>query len=44
MIQEGKINVKELITHRFPIDEAPEACELLICHPESALGVILEAE
>jgi len=43
-IQEGRINVKDLITHRFPIDEAPEACELLINHPESALGVILEME
>lgn len=43
-IKEGKINVKNLITHRFPIDEAAEACELLINHPESALGVILEME
>lgn len=43
-IQEGRINVKDLITHRFPIDKAPEACDLLINHPDSALGVILKAE
>jgi len=42
-IQEGRLSVKELVTHRFPLDEAPEACELLIQEPGQALGVILQA-
>jgi len=42
-IQEGRLSVKELITHRFPLDEAPEACELLVQKPDEALGVILQA-
>ena len=37
----GRLEIRPFITHRFPIDEAPEACELLIEHPEQALGVVL---
>ena len=43
LIQEGRLDVKSIITHRYPIDEAPEACEQLIEHPDEALGVILDA-
>jgi len=38
---EGKLLLKPLITHRLPIDEAPEGCEELIKHPDTTLGVIL---
>ena len=42
LISEGRLNVKSLITHTFPLDRAPEACELLIERPNEALGVILK--
>jgi len=35
------LKVKPLITHRFPLSRAPEACEELISRPERSLGVIL---
>ena len=44
LVQEGRLNVKALITHRYHIDKAPEACEQLISHPDAALGVILDAD
>ena len=31
-----------LITHRMKIEEVGAAAELLIAHPDKALGVILE--
>jgi NADPH:quinone reductase len=37
----GSLDIQSFITHRFPIDEAPAACELLIAHPEDAIGVVL---
>jgi len=42
LISERKLRVKELITHRFPIEEAPEAVEILISNPDKCLGVILK--
>lgn len=41
-IDAGRIDVKSLITHRVPLDQAACACEELIEHPDRALGVILE--
>ncbi len=38
---EGRLNVKSLITHRVALEEAPDACEELIDHPDRALGVII---
>ncbi|MFO7898301.1 MAG: zinc-binding alcohol dehydrogenase [Planctomycetota bacterium] len=38
---EGRLDVESLITHRFPLDEGPEACNLLVDHPDRAFGVIL---
>ncbi len=43
-IQNGRVHVKELITHRFPLAEAKEAFDLLYEHPEETLGVIFEYE
>ena len=40
MLQRGDINVKDLITHRFPVHRAAEAYELLLGNREEALGVI----
>jgi threonine dehydrogenase-like Zn-dependent dehydrogenase len=37
----GRLKTDPLITHRFPLDEAPQACEMLIETPAEALGVIL---
>ena len=41
LVEEGALRVEPLITHRVPIDEAPEACEVLIQRPNEALGVAL---
>ena len=38
---EGRLRVDEMITHRVPVDQAPEACEELIEHPGAAVGVVL---
>ncbi|HJN19121.1 MAG TPA: zinc-binding alcohol dehydrogenase, partial [Armatimonadota bacterium] len=32
----GRLEILPFITHRFPIDEAPAACDILIEHPEQA--------
>jgi len=40
-MESGRIKMKPVITHEFPLDRGPEACELLIGHPEKALGVVL---
>ena len=40
----GRVRVKEMITHRFPLAEAKKAFDLLYEHPEEALGVVFEYE
>ena len=37
----GAVRAAPLITHRFPIDRAGEAADLLIDHPDQSLGVLL---
>jgi len=37
----GEINVKPLITHRFPGKEAKQAFDFLYEHPEQAMGVLM---
>ena len=37
----GKVRAVPLLTHRFPVERAGEAADLLIDHPEQALGVVL---
>jgi threonine dehydrogenase-like Zn-dependent dehydrogenase len=37
----GRVNARPLLTHRFPVDQAAAAADLLIEHPEQALGVVL---
>ena len=41
LTSEKRLLVEPLITHRYPLAQAPEACEVLIEHPEEALGVVL---
>ena len=42
LLTDGKLNVKPLITHRFPIEQAPEAYEIITGKKKvSFLGVVL---
>jgi len=42
LLAEGKVNVKPLITHRFPIEKAPEAYELVTGKTdEPFLGILI---
>ena len=41
LIQEKRLLVDPLITHRFPLERINEAGDVLIDHPDQALGVIL---
>ena len=40
-INSGGLQVEPLITHRTPLDDAPDACEDLIQRPNEALGVVI---
>ena len=42
LIAKGSLKTEELITHRFPVDEAAEAWSLIESKSEPVLGVILE--
>ena len=42
LIAEKRLKVQPLITHRMRIEEVGQAADLLIAHPDKALGVILE--
>lgn len=37
----GRVRATPLLTHRFPVDRAGEAADLLLDHPDQALGVVL---
>jgi len=41
LIQQGKVNVKRLITHRYAIDRASEAYEMMTGGQESYLGILI---
>jgi threonine dehydrogenase-like Zn-dependent dehydrogenase len=41
LISEGKLKVEPLITHRYPLEQAPEACEKIIQTPEETLSIVL---
>jgi len=38
---EGRLDVASLVTHRLALDDGPAACDLLVEHPEQAIGVVL---
>lgn len=44
LIAEKRLRVTPLITQRFPLEKAAEACDILIENPDAALGVILQCE
>jgi len=39
---EGKLKIKPLISHQYPLDKAPEACEKIIQTPEETVAVVLK--
>ncbi len=41
LIAQGRVQVKQLITHRFPIDKALQAYDLLLKNLEPYIGVVL---
>jgi predicted dehydrogenase/threonine dehydrogenase-like Zn-dependent dehydrogenase len=41
MLAEGKLHVSGLVSHRFPVERAPEAYEVIV-GPAQSLGVLLE--
>jgi len=41
-IAEGRLRVKSLITHEFPLEEIGQAVDLLVEEPQKALGVVLK--
>ena len=41
-IAEGKLQVEPLYTHEFPLDEIGAAVDVLVEHPDQALGVIIK--
>jgi len=43
-LQRGQMDVKELITHRFPVEKAPEVYDMLIRDRGSTVGVLFTYE
>jgi len=41
LISEGRLRVAPLITHRYPLEQVPEACEKIIQTPEETISVVL---
>jgi predicted dehydrogenase len=41
LIGQGKVDVKRLITHRYPIDQAEQAYELMLENREPYLGIVI---
>jgi threonine dehydrogenase-like Zn-dependent dehydrogenase len=41
LLDNGGLKAEPLITHRTPLDDAPDACEDLIQRPNEALGVVI---
>ena len=38
----GKLNLKTMPTHHFPLDRIVEAIDLTLDHPEECLGVVID--
>jgi len=44
MVAKGRVQVGPLISHCFTVDEAPQAWDLVIEHPEKTLGVLIDLD
>jgi threonine dehydrogenase-like Zn-dependent dehydrogenase len=42
MLVDGRVRISELITHRLPWEQTPDAYHMLYNKPDAALGVVLE--
>ncbi|MHB0856733.1 MAG: membrane dipeptidase [Anaerolineae bacterium] len=42
MLATGRLDTISLVTHRFPVEQAPEAWERIVHHRDDTLGVILD--
>ena len=42
LVSDQSVNVKKMITHKFPIDEAIKAYDLILNGKEKSIGIILE--
>jgi threonine dehydrogenase-like Zn-dependent dehydrogenase len=41
LISEKRLKVMPLVTHKMSVSEVSQAAELLIGHPDKAMGIIL---
>lgn len=44
LMEEGRLAIDPMTTHHVPLREVAQAVDLLIDHPDQALGVILSME
>jgi L-iditol 2-dehydrogenase len=44
MLVDGTVGISDLVTHRLPWEQVPEAYHMLYNNPDEALGVVLEWE
>ena len=42
MLTDGRVRISELVTHRLPWEQTPDAYHMLYNNPDQALGVVLE--
>ncbi len=42
MLTDGRVQISELVTHRLPWEQTPDAYHMLYNKPDEALGVVLE--
>ncbi|MDF2721071.1 MAG: alcohol dehydrogenase [Paenibacillus sp.] len=40
-IASGRLNVRDLISHRVPLEQAPNICRMIVEEPEKTLGVVV---
>jgi hypothetical protein len=42
LVSSGKVNVRSLTTHRFPLEKAPDAYQVIEKGSESYIGILLD--
>ena len=43
LVESGKVDLKSLITHRFPLSEAPEAFRMNAKYEDNVVKVMIES-